>query len=441
MEHIKTYWIHDQFALKAENKESLSAVINNNTSLIIDCPSHTVKSLANDTKLITKSVQTKVDYLFITHLDNDHISGLDNLLWWKKFWEQKKLNLITHPKIYEQLWDRLKVWFWQDRTKEIENQMNIWDYINFIPLNYSDEVVIPWFWKIRSFYRATKHSVWMDVMAIQVFDESWKNIANFSWDTAIDKELIEFLSEWGGNIVHEAWAYSDWTFSHCSIRDIIENTPENIHDRLFLNHLPEIKEKEIRNIIKDEKSSIKLADELYPSTLKQKLHINNYEQKPVVFSGSFDPWTYWHEAVVRDYLKVNLNWKVVILIWSNPYKKYTFSDEERKYLIEKSISEDIKNNVTVDIYQWVIADYVYENNLWWIIKWIRNNNDFDYEKDIAIASKKFSWDVTTILIPQTDPKISNVSSSSLKILSEFWWEIYSHANPIIREALRMKQTW
>jgi phosphopantetheine adenylyltransferase len=36
--------------------------------------------------------------------------------------------------------------------------------------------------------------------------------------------------------------------------------------------------------------------------------------KTVVFSGSFDPWTYGHEAVVRDYLKMNSNSKVKIII-------------------------------------------------------------------------------------------------------------------------------
>lgn len=160
----------------------------------------------------------------------------------------------------------------------------------------------------------------------------------------------------------------------------------------------------------------------------------------IVFPGSFDPWTYWHEAVVRDYLDINPVGKVEILIGVNPNKKTTFSASERKILIEKTIPENIKKRVEVIIHSWVIADYVYENNKSGILKWVRDWKDFEYEKEIALASKKFAWDVKTIIIPQLDPLKNTISSSSLKAISQFSGDIASLANPIVREALRMRQT-
>ncbi len=160
----------------------------------------------------------------------------------------------------------------------------------------------------------------------------------------------------------------------------------------------------------------------------------------IVFPGSFDPWTYWHEAVIKDYLDINPVWNIEILIGVNPNKKTTFSASERKILIEKTIPENIKKRVEVIIHSWVIADYVYENNRSWILKWVRDGKDFEYEKEIALASKKFAWDVKTIIIPQLDPLKNTISSSSLKAISQFSGDIASLANPIVREALRMKQT-
>lgn len=161
----------------------------------------------------------------------------------------------------------------------------------------------------------------------------------------------------------------------------------------------------------------------------------------IVFPGSFDPWTYWHEAVLTDYLEINPNWKVEILIWVNPAKNTTFSSEERKFLIEKTIPNYIRNKVEVIIFEWAVADYVYENSKTWILKWARDSKDFEYEKDIAIASKMFSWNVKTLIIPQLDQAKNSISSSSLKAISKLSWDIASLASPFVRESLRMKQNW
>jgi len=165
------------------------------------------------------------------------------------------------------------------------------------------------------------------------------------------------------------------------------------------------------------------------------------EEQVVVFSGSFDPWTYGHEAVVRDYLRMNPNSKVKVVLWVNPNKKGTFTPKQRKILIEKTLWDDLKDRVEVDIYSGLIADYVYENWYSHIIKWVRNDVDFVYEKDIATLSKRFSWDVMTSFIPQIDSLKAGISSSSFKALFSFGWDVYSDASPVVREALRMKQSW
>jgi len=62
----------------------------------------------NDTQAIAKSTLTKIDHILITHIDSDHIGGIAQLLWCKKFGEGEKLSLITHPHIRDDLWKTLE---------------------------------------------------------------------------------------------------------------------------------------------------------------------------------------------------------------------------------------------------------------------------------------------------------------------------------------------
>lgn len=160
----------------------------------------------------------------------------------------------------------------------------------------------------------------------------------------------------------------------------------------------------------------------------------------LVFPWSFDPWTYWHEAVLTDYLDINREWNIEVLVAYNHWKNRIFSPDESKILIERTIPEEIKTQIKVIIYDGLIADYVYENWYSWILKWVRSPNDFQYEVELAQATQRFSKEVKTIIIPQLDPIKNWISSSVLKAISKFSWDIASLASPLVREALRMKQS-
>lgn len=262
MTAVFTFGIHDQFSLAPENKESLTVVQNAAQTLLIDCPSHTLQSIAASS-LISKHIQTKVDFVLITHMDVDHIGWLEQLLWWKKFVEGKKLALCTLPQIYEQLKDRFLPSFWQDRSIQEKQPVPLEVYIDFIPINYGQQKNIPGFWSIQAFERSTVHCYGMDVLAGQVFDEEKNPLVSFSADTGFDPELIDFLSKPRWPIIHEAWAYQKWSSSHTHIDDLIGNVREEVQTRMFLNHIPEIQEYSMRDIIKKLGSPLRFADIFY----------------------------------------------------------------------------------------------------------------------------------------------------------------------------------
>mgnify|MGYP002776317172 CR=1 FL=1 len=160
----------------------------------------------------------------------------------------------------------------------------------------------------------------------------------------------------------------------------------------------------------------------------------------IVFPGSFDPWTYGHEATVKDYLDLSPWANVDVLIGVNPAKNPTFTPEEKKILIEKTVEDDVKQRMNVVVYDRLVAEYVYENAKIWVLKWARTAEDFNYEMWIAQATQKFSARVKTIIIPQLNPVQTGVSSSILKAISKFSGDVAAYASPLVREALRLRQS-
>lgn len=262
MSSIKTYWYHDQFSPHPDNSESLSVVRNKWYSLLIDCPDRSFQNLLNDEQAICKSTISKVDHLLITHIDSDHISWVPKLIWYKKFVEWKKLSLITHPNIRDNLWKILEPSFWKDRTTPELQDMNFEDYVDFIPLDYGKQVTVPWFGNITTFERSTEHCAGMDVIAPKVFWENGELLGSFSADTKIDHELLEFLKEWDAPIIHEVWAYFEWTHSHTHINELLDTLPETDQQRTFINHIPETLEQQITKTISEHSSPIRFANSL-----------------------------------------------------------------------------------------------------------------------------------------------------------------------------------
>lgn len=160
----------------------------------------------------------------------------------------------------------------------------------------------------------------------------------------------------------------------------------------------------------------------------------------IVFPGSFDPWTYGHEATVKDYLELSPWANVDVLIGVNPDKNPTFTPTEKKILIEKTLEDEVKQRINVVVHDGLVAEYVYENAKIWVLKGARTAEDFTYEMWIAQATQKFSARVKTIIIPQLNPIQTGVSSSILKAISKFSGDVAAYASPLVREALRLRQS-
>jgi pantetheine-phosphate adenylyltransferase len=155
--------------------------------------------------------------------------------------------------------------------------------------------------------------------------------------------------------------------------------------------------------------------------------------KTCIYPGSFDPCTLGHVDIIRR--ASNVFDRVCVAIGNNPSKKYTFSTIERKELLEKALSKF--PNVYVSIFDGLLADFAYEQNIKTIIKGVRNNQDFDYERllhEVSITQQ--SGIDTHILI--ADTKFNHVSSSAVRELCKHHGLIHEYVPYHVKQALEAK---
>lgn len=129
-----------------------------------------------------------------------------------------------------------------------------------------------------------------------------------------------------------------------------------------------------------------------------------------LYTGSFDPLTNGHLNIIERAAK--LYDELTVGIIANPSKKSMFSLEERKDMIKETLHH--LDNVKVDCFSGLLADYVNENKFNVVVRGLRAAMDFEYEIQMAhMNARLFDEHVETVFL-MTDPKYSFISSSMMK---------------------------
>lgn len=129
-----------------------------------------------------------------------------------------------------------------------------------------------------------------------------------------------------------------------------------------------------------------------------------------LYTGSFDPLTNGHLNIIERASKLYDQLTIGIIV--NPSKKSTFSLEERKCMIGEALKH--LDNVKVDFFSGLLADYVNENGFNVVVRGLRATMDFEYEIQMAqMNARLFDETVETVFL-MTDPQYSFISSSMIK---------------------------
>lgn len=155
--------------------------------------------------------------------------------------------------------------------------------------------------------------------------------------------------------------------------------------------------------------------------------------KTAIYPGSFDPITLGHIDIIERISR--LYDKVIVLVSHSEEKTGLFTVEERKALIQKSLSNF--KNVEVDIHSGLTVDYLKAKKAQVIVRGLRAVVDFEYEMTMAAMNKKLNSDIETILI-FASPEYYYISSRGVKEVAKHKGALNSLVPKVVESALIAK---
>lgn len=132
-------------------------------------------------------------------------------------------------------------------------------------------------------------------------------------------------------------------------------------------------------------------------------------KRKAIYPGTFDPFTYGHIDIVNR--ATQLFDVVVIAVAESARKSPLFNLQERLSICH----ELFKNNARVEIkkFNTLAVHFAQSENAAWIIKGLRNTNDFDYELQMAMMNRRMANQIETVFLP-ANPEHIHVSSTMVR---------------------------
>ena len=148
-----------------------------------------------------------------------------------------------------------------------------------------------------------------------------------------------------------------------------------------------------------------------------------------IYPGTFDPITVGHLDVIKRASKIYD--KLIVAVMENNKKNCTFTEVERKAMIEKCVK--YLPNVKVVIGDGLTVDFAKKNNCNVIIRGIRAVSDYESELALATANMSLDEKIETVFMV-AKPELSFLSSSIAKEIASFNGDISSYIpKPIIKD--------
>ena len=149
----------------------------------------------------------------------------------------------------------------------------------------------------------------------------------------------------------------------------------------------------------------------------------------VLLPGSFDPLTRGHYAVIEA--AAHAFDEVRVMVFVNPDKTCLFPLSDRVEFLRLATAN--LPNVTVGSSEGLVADYVRENGISFIVKGVRSERDYLYER--AMADWNAAHGAKTFLFPAPED-VREISSTELRTRLEAGLPIDDVAAPGTSDAIR-----
>ncbi len=184
---VRVVGVGDAFTARYYNACLL--IESGDTRLLVDAPPALARALRDlgQRSAITIGLDD-IDHVLITHLHGDHVGGLEQLLFWRRFVTGRKTTLHAIPEVLAGLWDtRLRggmdTLMHPDGSR---SDLELSDYAEVRPLAPGLTRLGP----LELEWRRTIHHIPTSALRVRVGDR----VLGYSADTSFDPTLIDWLA-------------------------------------------------------------------------------------------------------------------------------------------------------------------------------------------------------------------------------------------------------
>ncbi len=152
-----------------------------------------------------------------------------------------------------------------------------------------------------------------------------------------------------------------------------------------------------------------------------------------IYAGTFDPITTGHISVVRQAVRLFAHVRVLVAV--HPSKAPLFTMEERIDLARAALGP--MPTVSVDGTSGLVVEYARSIAAGVLVRGLRSAADAAYETELAQTNHEIAPEIATVMLP-SEPRLSQVSSSELKLRAERGEPIEEFCPPVVAERLRAR---
>ncbi|MBO8441768.1 MAG: pantetheine-phosphate adenylyltransferase [Firmicutes bacterium] len=158
--------------------------------------------------------------------------------------------------------------------------------------------------------------------------------------------------------------------------------------------------------------------------------------KIAVFPGSFDPLTNGHLDIIKR--AIDIFDKLIVTVAINTNKNALFSLEERVQIIQDVINYEKLSNVQVMSTDQLTVDFMKTHHANYIVRGIRNENDYLYERDIANINSALADNKIESVFLLAKSQNEKLSSSMLKEIIRFKGDISQFVPKVVLDRIDNK---
>ena len=161
--------------------------------------------------------------------------------------------------------------------------------------------------------------------------------------------------------------------------------------------------------------------------------------RTAICSGSFDPITLGHMAIIRR--AAACFDRVCVCVSPNAEKKSQMFTPEQKLLLVRTAVAELPN-VEAELWPGLLADFAVDHHATAIVRGVRNTSDFDGEYQLALINRGIYPQLETLLLPAS-AEYQHFSSSMVREMIRYHQPLERYLPapiiPLVREMTEKKE--